>query len=979
MDLDNARLFLYRVLPWAPLGDPNAYVNIHWTFQGAGFNKPAWGGRACISIDECINSVQWAARMPDTRDFYVCMSTQRDCEESKTGTGRVIRRAYRAQTNVVQLRSLWLDIDVNDGEHKSAKNNPDSVYQNIEEAAAALAQFVKDAGLPRPTIVVGTGSGGLHVYWTMDKALEINIWQPLAQALAEATRRFKLKCDAGVTVDSARVMRLPGTRHSKHKTLAQMYVKAMLSYDYSLEQMRHALAPYMGAQVIPLNPRGNHDNLNAALTAGITGPQTAPINLRTVADAGCGFIRDALDTGGELYPQPLWNLTTLCAVFSDGGRADAHTMSSGYPGYSPEETDELFDRKVREREDKNLGWPSCASVENAGCKACNTCPLKGPNTRPLQFGRPVSVPNAPVAAVLAQNEPDLPHGYSRDANNLVSRVMVAADGTSRLAPVHKVYPLWEGWMQDDPWTLHFKTKIGFTTRNINITLAQASTADGFGRALGMQGMVAYGEEMKGIREFIVNWIGKLQTIKDAVVSSAPFGWSAPNGVVNGFIYAGRVWQNGDDKPAAHPDPVFGAQYNPKGNLAPWTTAASMITDLKSPAHDCIIACAFAAPLVRFTGLQGLLVSCYSTESGVYKTAAMKVAQAVWGSPHTAMQGLTDTANQVLNKIGTLKALPLLWDELKTEQDTAKFVNMTFQLSQGKEKGRLNSDATQRMPGTWQTLLISASNDSILDNVARVTKSTTAGLYRVFEYPVKRVKPHMTASAADQVLLKLNDNYGEAGLAYAQFLGREYDRVHDEVAKCREKIEKAVQAAPDERFWIGSMTVILMGALYANELGLVKIDIPRLYQHLLDTLASMRGEMRSAPSDLGQTVSVSNVLSSYLNQMRARHTLVTNHIITYAGKPRHDTVKVLSDLSKLDALYVHVGKETKLMRVQLASFREWLVDTGYNPVTIVRAMEQTFGAKKMVGRLGSCTPVVTMTETLLQFDLNNPEIAKMGEF
>jgi hypothetical protein len=137
MSFDAARLFLYRVLPWHPVGDPSAFVNVHWTFQGAGYDKPAWSGRACISIDEVINSVQWAARQADTKDFYVCMSTQREFVERKTKGGRTMRIAHRAQSNAVQLRSLWLDIDVKDGHHNDG-------YLIFATAARSSSRFCVD-------------------------------------------------------------------------------------------------------------------------------------------------------------------------------------------------------------------------------------------------------------------------------------------------------------------------------------------------------------------------------------------------------------------------------------------------------------------------------------------------------------------------------------------------------------------------------------------------------------------------------------------------------------------------------------------------------------------------------------------------------------------------------------------------------------------------------------------------------------------
>jgi hypothetical protein len=69
--------------------------------------------------------------------------------------------------------------------------------------------------MPRPNLVVHSG-GGLHVYWVLARALTPADWQPLAFALAEATKQHGLKCDTQCTVDRARVLRIPGTLNTKY-------------------------------------------------------------------------------------------------------------------------------------------------------------------------------------------------------------------------------------------------------------------------------------------------------------------------------------------------------------------------------------------------------------------------------------------------------------------------------------------------------------------------------------------------------------------------------------------------------------------------------------------------------------------------------------------------------------------------------------------------------------------------------------------
>jgi hypothetical protein len=52
---------------------------------------------------------------------------------------------------------------------------------------------------------------------------------------------------------------------------------------------------------------------------------------------------------------------------------------------SQQSTDELFDRKEREKADKSLGWPSCRAIRDSGCKACETCPQFSKGKSPLHL------------------------------------------------------------------------------------------------------------------------------------------------------------------------------------------------------------------------------------------------------------------------------------------------------------------------------------------------------------------------------------------------------------------------------------------------------------------------------------------------------------------------------------------------------------------------------------------------------------------
>jgi hypothetical protein len=170
-----------------------------------------------------------------------------------------------------------------------------------------------------------------------------------------------------------------------------------------------ALSPYMspvptsGSSVVPFPfdekifpkrpiPPGGIESLAEGIR-----DEFPPLDLAPIAQQ-CAFIGDALKTGGKDYSQPMWNLTTLAATFLEDGNALAHRMGNQHPGYTPETTEDLWERKNRERKERGLGWPSCKAIQDAGCAACENCPHLAKGKSPLNLGLPNAHPNAAADA-----------------------------------------------------------------------------------------------------------------------------------------------------------------------------------------------------------------------------------------------------------------------------------------------------------------------------------------------------------------------------------------------------------------------------------------------------------------------------------------------------------------------------------------------------------------------------------------------------
>jgi hypothetical protein len=954
---EHARQFLARVLPPVP-GDQSAYLNIHWSslatnpdgtplFRGTERVR-WWDGRACTSVDEAVTTIEWVNRM-GSKDVYVCMSLQRRAEDRVSQKGNAYRKALRLADDAVALKSLYIDIDV----------KPDA-YPDKPAAMAAFKSFLAEVKLPMPSAVVASGSGGFHAHWSMDRALPRDEWQGLANALSAAAQQHGLLCDTQCTVDSARILRVPGTSNYKSGE-AKPVTLLSLGSDVTVEELKEALEPYALALPPRVAPKieANSD-LGANLTSG-----KIEFKVEDVAKH-CGFVARSLGTGGADNPQPLWFLTASLASFLEDGRQALHMMSDKHAGYSIKETDELYDRVVATQKKRDMGWPRCTKIASYGCKECQTCPLLKNDKSPLNFvlTAAVDVPDA-----------TLPDRYVRNKDGIISVKHVDENGTISLIPISH-YPILGGWLSNNPWTFHFVTRSENGRRTIvEIPTEVIFAKEGFSKYMGGRGFFCTEVQYKIMKEFFVAWLQKLQQSKDSVISAAPFGWSVVDGKVEGFTYAGKVWMSSGDRPAANPNPVLAYQYTPKGEVEPWKDLAKIIYEQKRPALDAILAVAFAGPLVRFTGFPGLLLNAYSPESGIGKTTAMKVSQSVWGHPVLAMQGLNDTTNSVLGKMGQIRSLPMYWDELKSDAQTKRFVSIVFDLTGGREKTRMNADTTLRVSGTWQTMMVSASNDSILDAMAREVGSTTAGLHRLFEYTVpKPDKVTHDVGMVQRLAGKLEDNYGHAGLIYSKFLGAHWRRVEQEVAERQDAVCREVGIKQEERHWAATIAVLLKGAEYSNELGLTEIDMDVLKSFLLDVLARMRAEVDASPADMNNNLSVSAILAEFFGSTRARHTLITNRIWVAKGKPTRGAIQIKCDVTKLGEIIVQIGQDDKLIRISSIYLTRWLAERGYSRHTFIKRLESEFGLSKVNGKLGGGTELTCATEHLLELDGNEPKFA-----
>ena len=952
------REFFARVYPWPEGGEAPSYCNLHWTSN----SYKGVAGRACHDLDEVTSTLKWLDTLPDVKDIYFCTSAQAEYDDVKTAPGARNKKARRSSAGAVRFKSLFLDLD--------AKGVADNSYASQSEAGDALMGFLAATHLPPPNAIVSSGNG-LHVYWTLASAITREQWQPLANALAEATRKHGLKVDTQCTIDAARILRVPDTLN--HKTIPPKSVSVVSKFRdaYSLQTIERLLLPYMVASSapltmasMPLTPRA--PILNNELAAGIASKSVGPIGKigMTAVLAGCGFLAEALATGGAANANPLWHQSVLAAAFMENGNKFAHAFSRGHHSYTPNEVDQEYARVERDIAQRGLGWPSCRAIQGAGCTHCATCPAFSRGKSPLNLAlvTPVVTPKATAAAIAAvakSDNSDMPKGYKRRADGVILKTITDEDGASFDIPITEG-PIYGPWLQSEPRGVHFKTIEN--GREVQIFLANIDIPSNTWRtSLAGQGFLVQNSDATKVNTFMVSWLQQLQNSRDAVSATAPFGWEHESAdvssAVKGFAFGERMWKvDGTNEPFIGATPALRKYYRARGDYDIWKNAAKkLITDQRRPSLEIMLAASFASPLVKFTGHKGLLISAFSSASGVGKTTAINIAQAVWGAPDKTQTTLDGTDNSFFKKMGDLRSLPLLWDE-NQGADPKKFVTTIFRVMQGTEKTRLNSALQQVEPGVWQTMVLTAQNDMIADLVNSVVVNTEAGLLRLFEYEIETQHPDvpkMGSTEATRMTDLVNVNHGWAGTEYVKYLSTNYQMIYDEVGTYAAALEKELSTKQDERFWVAMIAAVLLGAKYANAIGATDFHIPEMKAFLLVNLARQRKELKASTINLNDPANVSDTLQRFLTEMQ-RNTLITNKINMTPGKPTLGDIQLVRPADTKDGMYVQIGVQNKMLRISSGEFNRWMAKQHLSKSVFLTALDRHFGMTRINGHIGSGT-------------------------
>jgi len=799
----------------------------------------------------------------------------------------------RTNDNVKNIKSFWLDIDCGIGKP----------YADQGDGLAALKTFCKTVGLPKPTIV--NSGRGLHVYWPLTEPISRKEWVNTAKRLKVVCNQEGLEDDPARTADAASILRMPDTFN--HKAEPPLPVAVMVMGDeISFGEFKDKLG--VMDETPDYLPTFADD-----MTKALMGNRQHRFQIivdKNVNGTGCLQLARAI-ADQKVLDEPRWRAALSIAKFCTDADTAIHDVSRDHPDYHPDETI----AKVQ----LIKGPYTCDSWEAINPSGCAGCIHKGKIKSPITLGAEIAAATAEDNTVEYVSEektvvydiPEYPFPYFRGKNGGVYRKSDDEDDPEAdLIYEHDLYVvkrLKDPQSGEVIWMRLHTPKDG--VKEFALSAVDLLTADKLREKLAWFGVIALKKQMDSIMGYIVRSVKEMQYKEGAEIMRSQFGWTDKN---KSFVVGDTEISAEGDKYS--PPSSYTAQladwFTPVGSLDEWKSVINVYDREGFEPHAFGFFTAFGAPLMKHLNLKGAIINMINNESGTGKTTTIKAMHSVYGHPEELMLIQRDTMNVRLHRLGVMNNLGLGCDEL-TKMSSDEFSDFAYAVSQGRGRGRMksNENAERINLAKWQTILLCSSNASAVDKL-RALKSTPDGeLMRLIEYEIPETKL-LSKQEADDIYPKLYTNYGHAGRIYLRDLVENLEERIQEVKQIQLLIDKKVGFTNRERFWSGVAACNIAGALFAKRLGLIDIDVGRIFKWMLKQFSQMRLEIKP-PS-----TTHASVIGEYWNEHRRNSLVINDKVDMRTG------VEMLPILEPSGELIIRMEPDTQKLFIIAKKLRTW---------------------------------------------------------
>jgi hypothetical protein len=733
-------------------------------------------------------------------------------------------KTSRRQTNVAWVRTLWADVDA----------GPGKAYPETMAAVRAVVDACRACKLPVPLFICS--GRGLHLYWPLAAALLPGEWIGYAKGLRAILHQAGLQFDPARSCDAASILRPPGTHHRKETTPLEV-VQGNIVPRYELELFAHLLnandIDHGFAEQPPYLDRQRPQYIDARIQS-VLGQSIASYS-NAIADR-CAQLRELRDKRGNLGER-LWYACLGVLAFASDGDTFAHEWSSGDPEYTRDETAKKLDQTRR-----LTGATTCENFHGQNPALCEACPHWQKIKSPISLGIAQPEPVAPLPAEEKVTLPSLPASFTWGKNGEL--LFVTEKDQQPLEHLISTYPIYiadvaQEEVQPDhslTFTCWLPARKWFT---VVVPFRVLVGPTGIAELARFGINIHSGDYLKlYVRKAVDMYYseGRLQIRYDQ------YGWKNDD---TAFLFGRKLYLK-DDELEVPGSPELEIRNNwlgpgcnaPKHNreafgLERWAKAANALFAKDCEPQAVALLASFASPLIRFLDVVegGAILSLVNRESSTGKTTGLVGAYSVWGMKDGLALTVYDNRVTKFLTLAALGNLPCCHDELQMrDPNTLREFVITFTNGRDKMRGT-REGGIRHAKADWQTILISASNVSLVDMLGGVT-SVNAPAYRVMEMPCE-IPASLRHQWGDKLKNELQWNAGYAGEVYARFLVDNVAFVRRGVEQAAEMLWARTKLDRKYRFWIRTAACIVVAGVMVRRLKLLDFSMDYITDWLIN--------------------------------------------------------------------------------------------------------------------------------------------------
>jgi len=863
-------------------------------------------------------------------------------------------RKNRTKNSVLVTKFVAFDVDC----------GPEKPFADWKKGLKALSVLIATLDLPQPMVV--RSGNGLHVYWVLKEELEPDRWERLAYALKEAGKANGFDCDAGLTGNSSLVLRPTETHNLRGGRKVEVIISAPLTDE---QTMLNKLAQYVSVNTVA--PPQTTQALSP-LAQSMAVLVDFPPSVSKVLENKCLQIAWAINNPKKV-PEPMWYSLMGVAAFCELPETTAKEWSQGHPDYNEATTL----KKLKQWRDNTTGPATCKKFQDDRPSGCDKCRFKNKITSPNVLGvqhETVEIYAGAPDEEAARLPPPGPYHQTPVG------IKAIVDGTDVSVCPFFLYPVSYGRDEALKYeTVRYKWNrqhVGWS----DLVMRQAYLADGnreFATCIADQGIVLDNsyetERFQGMLRAYMNELRKTKTMTNLY---ATMGWKEN---FTQFVMGDTLHRRKEDGTVVRENIAMSSGmsrqtselYRSKGSQEAWSQATKMLETM--PWHMFALGVSLSSPLYAFTGLDGITVTLFG-KSGGGKTLIQLWQQSVWGNPKKLHFASKFTQNTLFSRLGLYNNLPMTIDEV-TLMDDKIVGDFLYQVTQGKDKARLDRNSQEVEARTWATSVTVSTNRSFASKITASGLETDAQLARLLEVPVPKHSLFEKDSASGRKIYHfIHANYGWIGPALIDILlemGEEKVRkmITDDIASFASRYGVAFSGT--ERYWeVGIILPDIMSRI-ALAHDLIRYDYTIATRWMLVNI----GVLRQNVVDTRRTSF--EILDEYMAEI-ARDVLVIFH--TEGEKPAMDHSRPPRDTIKARFDVYRKGPMDKFqkgtMMLVLPPLKVWIASSGIDYNTFKKEfVAEGIDATPTIGKftVSRNSPLKLGQQYVLGLNLNHPKL------